>query len=437
MRKAALILMVCLAAVTVQAKKKVKTALFPDGTPIPAWFSDTSRVDVNQLGKKYVVTDYGVSTDSTVVQTEALQAVIDRAAQEGGGVIVIPKGTFLSGSLFFRQGTHLYVAEGGRLKGSDRIRHFKILDTRMEGQSIKYFAALVNADGIDGFTITGPGTIDGNGYNYWEEFWIRREYNRQCTNLEAMRPRLTYISNCKNVTVQDVRLINSPFWTNHVYRSDHVRFLGCYIFSPTSGVKAPSSDAIDLDVCHDVLIHGCYMSVNDDAVVLKGGKGTWADKDPNNGPNYDIIIEDCTYGKVHGCLTLGSESLYDKNVVLRRCKVMDATRVLWLKMRPDTPQHYEYVTVENLEGNCSSFLVVRPWTQFFKPEDREDMPLSTCNNIVMRQINMDCNNFFDVGASDKYQLKDFTFEDITVRDKKKAFDASIIEGCTVKNLVVE
>lgn len=437
MRKIVLILMMGLTIMTVQAKKKVKTALFPDGTPIPAWFSDTSRVDVTQLGKQYVVTDYGVSTDSTIVQTEALQAVIDRAAQEGGGVVVIPRGTFLSGSLFFRQGTHLHVAEGGRLKGSDRIRHFKILDTRMEGQSIKYFAALVNADGIDGFTISGKGTIDGNGYNYWEEFWIRREYNRQCTNLEAMRPRLTYISNCKNVTVQDVRLINSPFWTNHVYRSDHVRFLGCYIFSPTSGVKAPSSDAIDLDVCHDVLIHGCYMSVNDDAVVLKGGKGTWADKDPNNGPNYDIIIEDCVYGKVHGCLTLGSESLYDRNVVLRRCKVTDASRVLWLKMRPDTPQHYEYVTVENLEGSCGSFLVVRPWTQFFKPEDREDMPLSTCNNIVMRNINMDCNNFFDVGASDKYQLKDFTFENITVRDKKKAFDASVIEGCTVKNLVVE
>ena len=437
MRKITLILMMCLAIVSVQAKKKVKTTLFPDGTPIPAWFSDTTRVDVELLGKKYVVTDYGVSTDSTIVQTEALQAVIDRAAQEGGGVIVIPKGTFLSGSLFFKQGTHLHVAEGGKLKGSDRIRYFKILDTRMEGQSIKYFAALVNADGIDGFTISGPGTIDGNGYNYWEEFWIRREYNRQCTNLEAMRPRLTYISNCKNVTVQDVKLINSPFWTNHVYRSDHVRFLGCYIFSPTSGVKAPSSDAIDLDVCHDVLVHGCYMSVNDDAVVLKGGKGTWADQDPNNGPNYNIIIEDCVYGKVHGCLTLGSESLHDWNVVLRRCKVVDATRVLWLKMRPDTPQHYEYVTVENIEGNCSSFLVVRPWTQFFKPEEREDMPLSTCNNIVMRQINMNCDNFFDVGTSDKYKLKDFTFENISVRDKKKAFDASLIEGCMVKNLIVE
>ena len=421
-----------------EAKKpKIKTQLFPDGTPIPVWFNDTSRVDVDQLGKKYPLTDYGVKNDSNIVQTEAIQAVIDKAAADGGGVIVVPRGTFLSGSLFFKKGTHLKLDEGGRLKGSDRIRDFKIVDTRMEGQSLKYFAALVNADGVDGFTITGPGTIDGNGYNYWEEFWIRREYNRQCTNLEAMRPRLTYISNSANVTVQDVRLINSPFWTNHVYKSHHVRFLGCHIFSPTTGIKAPSSDAIDLDVCHDVLVHGCFMSVNDDAVVLKGGKGTWADKDPNNGPNYNIIIEDCVYGRVHGCLTLGSESLYDKNVILRRCKITDATRVLWLKMRPDTPQHYEYVTVENVEGNCSSFLVVRPWTQFFKPEDRDDMPLSTCNNIVVRHINMDCNNFFDVGASDKYQLKDFTFDDCRVRDQKKAFDPSLIQNCVVKNVVIE
>ncbi len=438
MKKLFFILMLCMAVGTAEARKpKVKTQLFPDGTPIPAWFGDTSRVDVNLLGKRYALTDYGVKTDSNLVQTEAIQAVIDKAAAEGGGVVVVPKGTFLSGSLFFKQGTHLLVEEGARLKGSDRIRDFKILDSRMEGQSIKYFAALINADGVDGFTITGPGTIDGNGYNYWEEFWIRREYNPQCTNLEAMRPRLTFISNSQNVTVQDVKLINSPFWTNHVYKSHHVRFLGCYIFSPTTGVKAPSSDAIDLDVCHDVLVHGCYMSVNDDAVVLKGGKGTWADKDPNNGPNFNIIIEDCVYGRVHGCLTLGSESLYDKNVILRRCKITDASRVLWLKMRPDTPQHYEYVTVEDVVGDCGSFLVVRPWTQFYKPEGRDDMPLSTCNNIVMRNIDMNCNNFFDVGTSEKYRLRDFTFENCKVRDKKKAFDASLIENCVVKNVVIE
>lgn len=170
----------------------------------------------------------------------------------------------------------------------------------------------MNADGVDGFTIAGKGTVNGNGRNYWEEFWIRRQYNRQCTNLEAMRPRLVYISNSKNVTVQDVHLINSPFWTNHLYKSEYVRYIGCRIYAPTSGIKAPSSDAIDIDVCKNVLIHGCYMSVNDDAVVLKGGKGTWADKDPNNGrvrtsSSRTVLTERCTdvlLSAVRACTTV-------------------------------------------------------------------------------------------------------------------------------------
>lgn len=423
---------VCLAAVA----KKEKQALFPDGTPIPAWFNDTAKVDVSQLGKRYVITDYGVKRDSNLVQTEQIQAVIDRAAKDGGGVVVIPEGVYLSGSLFFKQGVNLLVEEQGVLKGSDRIRDFKLVTTRMEGQTLKYFAALVNADGVDGFTIAGKGTINGNGRNYWEEFWIRRQYNRQCTNLEAMRPRLVYISNSKNVTVQDVKLINSPFWTNHLYRCEYVRYLGCHIFAPTSGIKAPSSDAIDIDVCQNVLVHGCYMSVNDDAVVLKGGKGTWADQDPNNGPNHNIIIEDCHYGRVHGCLTLGSESLHDRNVILRRCTFTDANRVLWLKMRPDTPQHYEYVTIEDVSGDCSSFLVVRPWTQFFKPENRPDMPLSTCNNITIRNAKVKSKNFFDVGKSDKYKLTDFTFENCVVEDEKEAFDKTLIDNCVTKKLKI-
>ena len=413
-----------------------KQDVWPDGTTMDQWFANREKVDVNTLGKRYVVTDYGVMNDSTLVQTAALQAVIDRAGNDGGGAVVVPKGTFLSGELFFRPKTHLLVEEGGKLKGSEYIADFPILETRIEGQTCQYFAALVNADGLDGFTIAGKGTIDGNGYHYWEEFWIRRKWNPQCTNKDEQRPRLVYISNSSNVTVQDVRLQNSPFWTNHLYRCHHVRYLDCHIYAPTTGVKAPSSDAIDIDVCHDVLVDGCYMSVNDDAVAIKGGKGTWADKVPENGPNYNILIQNCTYGVVHGCLTLGSESVYDKNIVLSNIDVNKANRVLWLKMRPDTPQHYEYVTVENIKGTTGSFLVVRPWTQFFKPEKRDDMPLSQCNNIVMRNIKMDCNNFFDVGTSDKYKLKDFTFENILVSDKKLAFDPNMIENTVVKNVKI-
>ena len=414
-----IILLLAVLTLTASAKPKGKKAVetWPDGTVMDAWFMEKGRVDVNALGRQYVLTDYGVLAGSTEVQTRQIQAVIDRCAQEGGGVVVVPTGTFKTGALFFKQGTHLHLSEGAVLLGSDRIIDFPILTTRIEGETCKYFAALVNADGLDGFTITGKGTIDGNGLKYWQEFWIRRQWNPQCTNKDAQRPRLTYISNSRNVTIQDVHLINSPFWTNHVYKSDHVRYLDCYIYAPTENVYAPqpkrgapSSDAIDIDVCTDVMVDGCFMHVNDDAVVLKGGKGTWADKDSTNGNCERILIQNCHYGRVHGCLTLGSESLHDRNVILRNCQTDNANRVLWLKMRPDTPQHYEYVLVENITGHCDRFLFIHPWTQFFKPGNRKDMPLSRCNNVTLRNIKVDTKTMIDVKTSDKYELIDFTLD---------------------------
>lgn len=89
-----LVLMLCCTQMLAQE-------VFPDGKVIPDWFRENKEVNVNALGKKYSITNYGVVNDSTIVQTKKIQEVIDLAARNGGGVIVIPKGTFLSGSLFF------------------------------------------------------------------------------------------------------------------------------------------------------------------------------------------------------------------------------------------------------------------------------------------------------------------------------------------------
>ncbi len=431
-----IILTIFLAATAIFSHLNCKAQSWPDGTPMDAWFSDTSRVALSSLGPRYVITDYGVSNDSTLVQTRQIQAVIDSVAGNGGGQVVIPRGTFLSGSLYFRQGTHLVLDEGARLKGSDRIEDFDIRETRIEGETCLYYTALVNADGLDGFVIAGPGTIDGNGHHYWRQFWLRREWNPQCTNKDEQRPRLVYISNSQNVTVQDVHLQNSPFWTNHLYKSHHVRYLGCRIYSPTSGLKAPSSDALDIDACHDVLMSGCYMNVNDDAVVLKGGKGTYADQDPRNGANWNILIKNCDFAVVHSCLTLGSECIDNQNVILRDCRASGSLAVLWLKMRPDTPQHNRHVLVENISGQTGSFLLIHPWTQFYNKTARPDMPLSSSHDIVLRHIEADCANFFDVETSDQYSLHDFTFEDINVTDKANAFDAALIKNTSVNNMII-
>ncbi len=411
--------------------------LFPDGSAIPDWFRQTRQTDIRSLGENFRITDYGVVNDSTLIQTEKIQSIIDRAHEAGGGVVVIPAGTYLSGSLFFKPNTHLHLEEDAVLKGSDDISNFPIVMTRMEGQTLNCFAALVNADRVDGFTISGKGTLNGNGLRYWKSFWLRRAVNPACTNMEELRPRLVYISNSKDVQLSGVRLINSPFWTTHLYKCENVKLLDLYIFSPAAPVKAPSTDAVDIDVCTNVLIKNCYMSVNDDAVALKGGKGPFADKDENNGENRNIIIEDCVYGFCHGALTFGSESIHNYNIILRRIRVDEAERLLWLKMRPDTPQNYEYVLVEDITGSATNFLYIQPWTQFFDLKGETDIRRSYSSHVTLRNISLECDNVFNVGSSDQYELSDFTFENLNLKaDKNPEIHPDYIRNFTLKNVTI-
>ena len=441
-RLIALLMVVLLTIPNVYAKKKKDVDRFPDGTEIPEWFRQNEPVDLQNLGKKYVLTDYEIFADGRI-HTEEIQALIDKAATEGGGVIVIPRGTFLTGGLHFKQNTHLYLEDGATLMGSDFIGDYPLGKTRIEGETCTYFGALINVDGLDGFTISGKGTIDGNGLRYHKQFWLRRKWNPQCTNKDEQRPRLIYVSNCKNVQIEGVKLQNSAFWTTHIYNSENVKLLNLSIYSlgKPNHAKGPSTDAIDLDVVKNVLVKGCYMSVNDDAVAMKGGKGPWADdqtKVEGNGGNYNVIIEDCTYGFCHGCLTLGSESIYNHNIILRRIQVDKATRLLWLKMRPDTPQRYEYVTVEDITGNTGQFIYIQPWTQFFDLKDRKDPPMSYSNHITMRNCQMEVDHFFNVKSQDdQYKLTNFHFENLKIKVKKNGeFPTSYVDGFIVKNVEI-
>jgi polygalacturonase len=409
---------------------------FPDGTEIPEWFQDTAGIRLKELGKQFVITDFGAVIDSMVLQTSVIQNTIDEAFRQGGGVVVIPGGTFLSGALFFKPQTHLHVSEGAVLKGSDNISDYPIMSSRIEGQNLGYYPALINAYGVNGFTISGKGTIDGNGLKYWESFWQRRNENPQCTNLEVSRPRLLFIWNCDNVQIQDVKLHNSGFWTSHYYKCNNVKIMNLHIFSPREPVKAPSTDAIDIDACSNILIRECYMSVNDDAIALKGGKGPWADADTCNGENINILIEDCEFGFCHSALTCGSESIHNRNVLMRNCHINEAMRVLWLKMRPDTPQKYEYITVDNIKGQANSLIFIKPWTQFFDLKGRKDVPLSYSENIVLKNIELKCEEFFDVAISDYDRLVNFTFENLTIDANNSSFDKSLVKGMTLKNVKV-
>lgn len=445
-----------LLAMPLMAARKAKnvTDTWPDGSPIDAWFSDRTPVVTDSLGTRYKLTDHHINADGRV-HTHEIQSLIDLAAANGGGVIVVPSGIFMTGGLHFRQGTHLHLEEGAVLMGSDFIGDYPLGQTRIEGETCTYFGALINAEGLDGFTITGSGTIDGNGLRYHQQFWLRRKWNPRCTNKDEQRPRLIYISNCSNVHIQDVHLQNSPFWTTHIYNSHHVKMLNLHITSllHPDDSKGPSTDAIDLDAVHDILVSGCYMSVNDDAIAIKGGKGPYADafmkdypgvsipsESQGNGANRNILIDGCTYGESHSCLTLGSESVHSSNIILRNLTVTEQNHnLLWLKMRPDTPQLYEYITVEDVQGPVRNFILVAPWKQFFDLKGRPDSPMSYSRHITMRRCNVTCDNFFNVTRQDDvYRLSDFTFQDLDIRATRSGnIDPSIVDNFIINNVNVQ
>lgn len=441
-----LIIYIGCSALAVLAQKNVKPRgyqpqTFPDGTEVSKWFmqSRASRLDDIIAPKIFLDSPAnGVLNDSTLVQTEAIQKAIDIAAtMPEGAVIVFPRGTYLTGALKMRQGVSLYLEEGAVLKASTDINDYPIVETRIEGQTCKYFSALINAKGLKGFRLLGQGTIDGNGLPFWRAFWLRRQWNPQCTNKDEQRPRLIYLDHCSDAEISGLTLQNSPFWTTHLYRCDHVRLFNLRILSPSEPVKAPSTDAIDIDACHDIHVKNCYMAVNDDAIALKGGKGPYADTAPENGANERIIIEDCEYGFCHSCLTCGSESIHNRNIILRRIRVGKATRLLWLKMRPDTPQHYEYINVEDIEGQVTHFLFIHPWTQFFDLQGRTDMPLSRGEHITMQRCNIRCQHFFNVRSSEQYKLSDFTFADLNITADNPDYDKSLINNFILRKVNVQ
>lgn len=409
---------------------------FPDGTIIDDWFYNDYRPSLDELGRKYYLYDY-VKPNSNV-NTLEIQNLIDKISLNGGGVLIVSNGSYKTGALFLKQGVNLYIEADSEIIGSDDITDYPVIETRIEGETCMYYPALINADNVDGLYIGGSGKINGNGYKSWKAFWQRREWNPNCTNKDEQRPRLIYISNSKNVTIFGLTLFDSHFWTNHIYKCMKVKFLNLTILSPKEPVKAPSTDAIDIDVCSDVLIKNCYMSVNDDAVVLKGGKGPYADRDINNGSNERVLVEDCEFGFCHACMTCGSESIHNKNILFRNCKSDGANNLLWLKMRPDTPQKYEYITVDNITGNAKAILYIKPWTQFFDLKGRTSIPLSYADNISLKNINMSCEIYFKVTkALDQYILSNFNFENIKVLSNENGYSEGIIDNVKLNNVDVK
>ena len=253
---------------------------------------------------------YGAKGDGTTMDTAAIQKAID-AAIKTKGTVVVSAGTYLSGSIFVKSGVTLRIDKGATILGSQNIKDYPELPTRVAGIELTWPAALVNVYKQTGATITGEGTIDGDGKIYWDSYWALRKIDepkglRWASDYDAKRPRLIQIFDSSNVKLGGgLQLHRSGFWTVHICYSHDVIVDGVTIQNNIGG-RGPSTDGIDIDSSRHIDVSHADISVNDDALCLKAGRDS--DGLRVNRPTEDIKIHDSIVRDGAAGITFGSET---------------------------------------------------------------------------------------------------------------------------------
>jgi len=260
--------------------------------------------------KVFFANDYGAKGDGVALETASIQKAID-AASAAHGTVSLRAGTYLTGSLFLKSGVTFNVPEGVTLIGSERREDYPVLPTRIAGIEMSWPAALINVRDQQDVTITGAGTIDGDGAIWWKSYWdLRAVYEprglRWASDYDAQRPRLILIQNSSDVRLGGGLLLKrSGFWTVQILYSHDVHVNQVTIRNNEGG-KGPSTDGIDIDSSRRVLVEHADIDVNDDALCLKAGRD--ADGLRVNRPTEDIVLRDSIVRRGAAAVTIGSET---------------------------------------------------------------------------------------------------------------------------------
>lgn len=251
--------------------------------------------------------------------TDAFCMAIDALRRQGGGVLTVPAGDYPTGSIRLYDNMTLDIQSGATLRFHQTASAFPLIDLEFEGRAVSMHQACIFAQHAKNIAITGFGTIDGQG-----SFWWKQVYDHTLT---TPRPYLVCFADCEHVIIENVTLTNSPAWTVHPLRCQHVTLRGLMIRNPYHG---PNTDGIDPDACTDVRILDCTIDVGDDCIAIKSG----TEETPNAQPCERIIIEGCHFVHGHGGVVLGSEMSGNiRNVVVGNCVFYQTDRGIRLKTR--------------------------------------------------------------------------------------------------------
>ena len=274
---------------------------------LPSWTKKTGARTKPSSKRTCSINSFGAKADGTTNSAAAIQRAIDKCSRAGGGIVSFETGAYVTGALFVKDNVDLSVGEGVTLLGSQDDNDYPRAPTRVAGIEMTWPSALINVSDSKNVKISGGGTIDGRGQKWWDKYWaLRRAYEpkglRWASDYDAERVRLMVISRSSDVTIENVSLKRSGFWTVQVLYSDHVTVDGVKI----SDNGGPSTDGVDIDSSAYVLVQNCDIDNNDDDICLKAGRDFDGLRVAR--PTEYVFIRDNLIRRGGGIISFGSET---------------------------------------------------------------------------------------------------------------------------------
>lgn len=304
----------------------------------------------------------GAKGDSITDNKKVFDKAMALCKKNNGGTIIVPKGIYkINGPIHFVSNVKLKIEKGAKIKFSDNPKDYlPMVLTSWEGTMLYNYSPLLYANGCINISLTGEGTIDGEGGKIWKTFKAKegegknrsREMNHNSTPISErkfgegyfLRPQMIQFLNCRNILVENIRIENSPFWCLHLLKSESITIRGISYKSLNH-----NNDGIDPEYAKDVLIENVNFDNGDDNVAIKAGRDHEGRANAAT-PSENIVIRNCNFKGLHGVVVGSEMSAGVRNVFVENCKTAGyLKRGIYLKTNADRGGYIKDVFVRNIK----------------------------------------------------------------------------------------
>lgn len=340
--------------------------------------------------------------DGIADDTPALKAAIAEVHAQGGGRVVLTSGcTYLAGTFALLSGVELHLESGSRLLASPDPKDFEGRFDALGWNAERHTMAMIVAEDAENVAITGLGTIDGNGRAYAEQdrgkiHWMR-----------PARPCSVFLTGTRDVTIRDVRFVDSAATSIRLTGCDEVAISGIRILND---LKTPNSDGIVIDRGRNIRISGAHIEAGGDGVSVKGMRDY-----ERYGESEGIVVSGCTVISTSTALGVGFEVATSvRNVLFDGCVVRKSHRGLAIQIGEDGD--VENVVFSNMVVETRLF--DDAWSGRGEPIVVKALPASLLSrpgrvrNVVFRNILARCENGVYVEGEQPDRIEGIRFESV-------------------------